>query len=179
VLQVGARGYGWLYSAPAAGAVITSGAMVPVVDRIEHRGKVLIAAVVVYGAATIAFGFSKHFWLTFACLAVTGMADTVSMVLRNLIRQLETPDHLRGRMMGVNMVFFIGGPQLGELEAGLVANWFGPVISVVSGGTGCLIATGWIAATTPALTEYRSAISQPPLLPQDDERAAKSGEPAA
>jgi hypothetical protein len=55
----------------------------------------------------------------------------------------------------------------------------GPVISVVSGGTGCLIATGWIAATTPALTEYRSAISQPPLLPQDDERAAKSGEPAA
>ena len=179
VLHVGARGYGWLYSAPAAGAVITSGAMVPVIDRIEHRGKVLIAAVVVYGAATIAFGFSKHFWLTFACLAVTGMADTVSMVLRNLIRQLETPDHLRGRMMGVNMVFFIGGPQLGELEAGLVANWLGPVISVVSGGTGCLIATGWIAATTPALREYRSAISQPPLLPQDDERAAKSGEPAA
>jgi MFS family permease len=179
VLHVGARGYGWLYSAPAAGAVITSGVMVPVVDRIEHRGKILIAAVVVYGAATIAFGFSKHFWLTFACLAVTGMADTVSMVLRNLIRQLETPDHLRGRMMGVNMVFFIGGPQLGELEAGLVANWLGPVISVVSGGTGCLIATGWIAATTPALTEYRSAITQPPLLPQDDERSAKSGEPAA
>ena len=66
------------------------------------------------------------FWLTFACLAVTGAADTVSMVFRNLIRQLETPDRLRGRMVGVNMVFFMGGPQLGELEAGLVANALGP-----------------------------------------------------
>ena len=177
VLNVGARGYGWLYSAPAAGAVVTSAVMVPVVDRIHNRGKVLIAAVVVYGAATIAFGFSRHFWLTFACLAMTGMADTVSMVLRNLIRQLETPDRLRGRMMGVNMVFFVGGPQLGELEAGLVANWLGPVISVVSGGTGCLIATGWIAATTPALTEYRST-KQPPISAVDDGRPAQSGDPA-
>ena len=177
VLNVGARGYGWLYSAPAAGAVVTSAVMVPVVDRIHNRGKVLIAAVVVYGAATIAFGFSRHFWLTFACLAMTGMADTVSMVLRNLIRQLETPDRLRGRMMGVNMVFFVGGPQLGELEAGLVANWLGPVISVVSGGTGCLIATGWIAATTPALTQYRST-KQPPIPAVDDGRPAQSGDPA-
>jgi MFS family permease len=160
VLHVGARGYGWLYSAPAAGAVMTSAVMVPVVDRIVQRGKVLVAAVVVYGMATIGFGFSKHFWLTFACLAMTGMADTVSMVLRNLVRQLETPDRLRGRMMGVNMVFFVGGPQLGELEAGLVANWLGPVISVVSGGTGCLIATGWIAATTPALIAYRTSSSE-------------------
>ena len=77
------------------------------------------------------------------------------MVFRNLIRQLETPDHLRGRMVGVNMVFFIGGPQLGELEAGLVAQWLGPVVSVVSGGLACIVATGWIAATTPALRRYR------------------------
>ena len=60
------------------------------------------------------------------------------MVFRNLIRQLETPDRLRGRMIGVNMVFFMGGPQLGELEAGLVANWLGPVVSVVTGGLGCI-----------------------------------------
>ena len=83
----------------------------------------LIASIVVYGLATIAFGLSRSFWLTFACLAVTGAADTVSTVFRNLIRQLETPDGLRGRMVGVNMVFFIGGPQLGELEAGLLAQW--------------------------------------------------------
>jgi MFS family permease len=176
VLHVGARGYGWLYSAPAVGAVVTSGAMVPIIDRIQQRGKILIAAVVVYGAATIAFGFSKYFWLTFACLAMTGMADTVSMVLRNLIRQLETPDHLRGRMMGVNMVFFVGGPQLGELEAGLVANWLGPVVSVVSGGTGCLIATGWIVATTPTLIEYRSS-KQPAMPVVDETPKAQSGEP--
>jgi MFS family permease len=155
VLHVGARGYGWLYAAPAAGALIASGVMVRAVDLIEPRGKVLIGAVLAYGAATIAFGVSTSFWLTFACLAATGAADTVSMVFRNLIRQLETPDYLRGRMTGVNMIFFMGGPQLGELEAGLVANWLGPVVSVVTGGVGCMLATGWIAATTPALRDYR------------------------
>jgi hypothetical protein len=76
-------------------------------------------------------------------------------VFRNLIRQLETPDHLRGRMVGVNMVFFAGGPQLGELEAGLVAQWLGPVVSVVSGGLACMAATASIAATTPGLRRYR------------------------
>ena len=167
VLHVGARGYGWLYAAPAAGALVASAAMVRAVDRIEHRGWVLIASVLVYGLATVAFGVSTAFWLTFACLAVTGAADTVSMVFRNLIRQLETPDHLRGRMIGVNMVFFMGGPQLGELEAGLAANWLGPVFSVVSGGLGCVAATAWIAARTPGLRAYRRT-----------EDAAAAGPPA-
>ena len=155
ILHVGARGYGWLYAAPAAGAVIASAVMVRAVDWIEERGNVLVASVMIYGLATIAFGVSRWFWLTFACLAATGAADTVSMVFRNLIRQIETPDRLRGRMTGVNMVFFMGGPQLGELEAGLVANWFGAVASVVTGGIGCLVATAWVAATTPALRAYR------------------------
>src|SRR6266480_1363214 len=103
VLHVGARGYGWLYAAPAAGAVLTSAAMVGGVDRITHRGRALVASVLVYGLATVVFGLSTSFWLTFACLAVTGAADTVSMIFRNLIRQLETPDYMRGRMIGVNM----------------------------------------------------------------------------
>jgi len=77
------------------------------------------------------------------------------MVIRNLVRQLQTPDAMRGRMVGVNMVFFMGGPQLGELEAGLVAQWMGPVISVVTGGVACVAATLWIAATTPTLRRYR------------------------
>jgi hypothetical protein len=156
VLHVGARGYGWLYAAPAAGAVLASAAMVRGVDHITHRGHTLVASVLVYGLATVVFGLSTLFWLTFACLAATGAADTVSMIFRNLIRQLETPDYMRGRMIGVNMVFFMGGPQLGELEAGLVANWLGPVVSVVSGGVGCILATSWIAARTPALVGYRS-----------------------
>ena len=103
----------------------------------------------------MAFGLSTSFWLSFACLALTGATDTVSMVFRNLIRQLETPDHLRGRMTGINMIFFMGGPQLGELEAGLVANWLGAVVSVVTGGLGCIAATAWITGTTPALLAYR------------------------
>jgi MFS family permease len=165
VLHVGARGYGWLYAAPAAGAVLTSGIMIKVIDQIEERGRMLIAAVLVYGIATVIFGLSTSFWLTFGCLAATGAADTVSMVFRNLIRQLETPDHLRGRMTGVNMIFFMGGPQLGELEAGLVANWLGPVVSVVTGGIGCLVASAWVAAWTPALLGYRRPERSEPVLP--------------
>jgi MFS family permease len=155
ILGVGASGYGWLYAAPAAGAILTSAVMVKAVDLIDRRGRVLIGAVAGYGLATVAFGLSRNFWLSFACLALTGATDTVSMVFRNLLRQLETPDHLRGRMTGVNMIFFMGGPQLGELEAGLVANWLGAVVSVVTGGIGCIVATVWVAAKTPALRGYR------------------------
>ncbi len=108
------------------------------------------------------FGFSRSFWLTFACLAFVGATDTVSTVMRNVIRQLETPDRLRGRMTGVNMVFFSGGPQLGELEAGAVANWFGAPFSVISGGIGCLLATGWVALTTPGLRRYIYKHDAPP-----------------
>jgi MFS family permease len=158
VLHVGARGYGWLYAAPAVGAVVASALMIRGVDWIERRGFVLLVSIAVYGVATAAFGLSRSFWLTFGCLAATGAADTVSMVFRNLIRQLETPDRLRGRMVGVNMVFFMGGPQLGELEAGLVANAMGPVVAVVTGGIGCLIATAWVAARTPALRAYRRTV---------------------
>jgi len=158
VLHVGARGYGWLYAAPSVGAMLTSLVMVHSVERIERRGVVLLWSVAAYGSATIVFGLSRAFWLTFACLAVTGAADMVSTVLRHIIRQLDTPDHLRGRMTGVNMVFFMGGPQLGELEAGSVAQWLGPRASVVIGGIGCLIASGWIAARTPALRQYRRSV---------------------
>jgi len=174
VLHVGGRGYGWLFAAPAAGALLASAVMVRAVDRIEHRGQVLIGSVIVYGLATVAFGVSTIFWLTFAALAATGAADTVSTVFRNLIRQLETPDHMRGRMIGVNMVFFMGGPQLGELEAGLVANWLGPVFSVVSGGIGCLVTTGWIAAATPELREYTAGLET-----QGSGLRAREGSPLA
>jgi MFS family permease len=154
ILHVGATGYGWLYAAPAAGALLTSAVMVPLTEHIERRGPTLLWAVAGHGLATAIFGLSRTFWATFLCLALVGATDTVSMVIRNMIRQLETPDRLRGRMSGVNMVFFMGGPQLGEFEAGAVANWLGAVFSVVSGGVGCLIATGWIAWTTPALRRY-------------------------
>ncbi len=164
ILHVGAHGYGWLYAAPAAGALVASALMVPAVEVIERRGVALLVAVVVYGLATVAFGLSTSFWLTFSVLALSGGADSVSTIYRNVIRQLETPDELRGRMTGVNMVFFMGGPQLGELEAGLVANWIGAPLSVVTGGLGCLVATGWVAAATPRLRAYRKDEAPAPTV---------------
>jgi MFS family permease len=154
ILRVGPRGYGLLAGAQAMGALATSVVMVPVVGRIERRGKVLIASVVVYALATIAFGLSAAFWLTFLCLFFVGASDMVSNFLRNIIRHMQTPDSMRGRMTSINMMFFLGGPQLGELEAGLVAQALGPATSVVSGGLLCLLAVGWIAAKTPGLVAY-------------------------
>lgn len=154
VLGVGAEGYGLLAAAPSVGAIATSAALVPLIDRIRGRGRVMLWSVALYGLATVVFGMSRSFWLTFGCLALTGAADTVSMVIRNVIRQLHTPDHLRGRMTGVNMMFFMGGPQLGELEAGLVASVWSAPVSVVTGGIACMIATGWIAWRTPDLRRY-------------------------
>ena len=175
ILKVGAEGYGWLYAAPAAGAVVMSAIMVPMTERIRKRGPTLLWSVAGYGIATAVFGLSRSFWLTFFCLAMTGATDTVSMIIRNVIRQLETPDRLRGRMTGVNMVFFMGGPQLGELEAGVVANWFGATVSVVSGGIGCLIATGWVAASTPRLRHYQKEDADA-VQAELPERAAATGD---
>jgi MFS family permease len=179
ILHVGARGYGWLYAAPAAGALVMSAVMVGVTERIERRGPTLLWAVAGYGLATVVFGLSRSFWVTFTCLALTGATDTVSMVIRNLVRQLETPDRLRGRMAGVNMVFFIGGPQLGEFEAGAVANWLGAPFSVVTGGVGCLIATAWVALTTPALRAYSAERAERPPRGPDAPIVAPKAEATA
>jgi MFS family permease len=155
VLHVGANGYGWLYAAPSVGSLLAGAVMIRAVDRIERRGVVLLWAIGVYGCATVAFGLSRMFWLTFLCLALTGAADAVSTVLRSIIRQLMTPNRLRGRVTSVNMIFFMGGPQLGELEAGLVANWKGAPFSVITGGFGTVIAAAAVAAGVPALRHYR------------------------
>lgn len=162
ILHVGARGYGWLFAAPAVGSLVTSIALVPIVEHIERRGVSIIWSVAGHGFATIVFGFSRSFWLTFLCLVLVGSTDTVSTVLRNLIRNLETPDRLRGRMTGINMVFFLGGPQLGELEAGAVANWLGAPFSVISGGIGCVATTAWLGLTTPGLRRYQRRVLEIP-----------------
>lgn len=165
VLNVGPAGYGWLCAAPAIGAVAASLFLVHREKHIKRRGHVLLWTIGVYGAATVAFGLSTSFFVTLLCLAVVGAADTVNMVLRNVIRQLHTPDHLRGRMVSVNIVFSQGGPQLGELEAGVVAQWFGPVVSVVSGGVGCLVATWRMAVSSTTLRNHGAEVATPPLAP--------------
>jgi len=179
ILKVGATGYGWLYAAPAVGATMMSAAMVLLTSRINRRGPVLLWAVGLYGLATVVFGLSRSFWITFSALALTGVADTVSMVIRNIVRQLETPDRLRGRMIGVNMVFFVGGPQLGELEAGAVANWLGAPFSVVSGGLGCMLAVAWLAAATPELRRYRALPMTTPRALATEPVRTSQGEPSA
>jgi len=155
ILHVGAQGYGLLSAAPSVGAMLAGLAMVPLIDRIDRRGHTLLYGIVGYGLATVVFGLSRSFAMTFLCLALTGATDTVSMVIRNVIRQLQTPDEMRGRMTSINMIFFMGGPQLGELEAGMVAQAWGAPFSVVSGGIGCLLAVAWVAWRTPALRHYR------------------------
>ena len=157
ILQVGPHGYGWLFAAPSIGAVIASAAMIRLAGSIRRRGLVLLLSVGIYGLATIAFGLSQSFWPMFVALALTGCADTVSAVLRNIVRQLETPDHLRGRMVGISMLFFMGGPQLGEFEAGVVAQWLGAGLAVVLGGAASLVSTAWIGWRSPALRAYRRA----------------------
>jgi len=152
---VGAFGYGWLYASAAIGALIT-GTWMSLMPTIGKQGKTLLISVFIYGLATVAFGFSRSFWIAFAALALTGAADTVSMIIRNTLRQLHTPDQLRGRMVSINMIFFMGGPQLGELEAGVLASWFGAPFSVGSGGIGCIIAVACVAWRWPLLWRYES-----------------------
>ncbi len=158
VLHVGAKGYGILAASPAVGAL--AGALYLSVRPLPARqGRIFLWAVAAYGAATIVFGLSRSFWLTLAALAGVGLADAISTVIRQTLRQFITPDRLRGRMTSINMIFFMGGPQLGELEAGFVASLFastviGVTVSVVSGGVATVLITGAIAAAAPMIRRY-------------------------
>jgi MFS family permease len=152
VLKVGPRELGWMYSAPAVGAVIAAALLSSV--TIRRQGLVLLAAVSLFGAATAVFGTSTWLPLTLLALALTGTADTVSMVIRQTIRQLMTPDELRGRMVAVNMIFFAGGPQLGEFQAGVLATFIGAPLAVLIGGVLCVVLVGVTAARVPELRAY-------------------------
>jgi MFS family permease len=158
VLRVGAKGYGVLAAAPAVGAL--AGALLLSIRPLPPRqGRIFLWSVAAYGAATIVFGLSRSFRLTLAALAAVGFADAISTVIRQTLRQFITPDRLRGRMTSVNMIFFMGGPQLGELEAGVVASLFasaavGVTVSVVSGGIATIVITAAIAAAAPMVRHY-------------------------
>ena len=153
ILDVGARGYGFLAAAPAAGAIV-AGLVMARMGALRRQGLTVIVSVSIYGAAMIAFGVSKAFWFSLLMLAVTGAADTVSTILRQTIRQLVTPNKLRGRMTSVNMIFFMGGPQLGEVEAGTVASLMGAPFSVVTGGAACVIAAVFAFIRARNLRQY-------------------------
>jgi MFS family permease len=158
VLHVGPAGYGWLVAAPALGAL--AGSFYASVRHLPARqGRLLLGAVAFYGVATVVYGLSRSYWLTFAALALSGLADLVSTVIRQTLRQMLTPDGLRGRMTSVNMIFFMGGPQLGELEAGLVASLFasaalGATVAVVSGGVATVLLAAGVGVLAPVVRDY-------------------------
>jgi MFS family permease len=160
ILGVGAQGYGFMRAAPAVGAFLA--ALFLTSRKIRKQGPVLLVAVAIFGLATAVFGASTWYPLTLVALAITGTADTVSMVIRGTLRQLLTPDELRGRMTAVNMVFVAGGPQLGEFVVGLTASVIGAPLAVLIGGILCI---GVVAGTAAKAPELR-ALDTPEPLPR-------------
>ncbi len=159
ILHVGPWGVGFLRAAPALGALMMSIALTYWPLK-RQAGKKLMCAVVVYGLATIVFGISTNFILSFIALTISGAADSVSVIIRLSLVQFETPDDMRGRVSAVNSIFIGASNQLGEFESGLSAVVLGPVGSVLLGGIGTLlIAMSWMKIF-PSLIQ-RDALQKP------------------
>jgi MFS family permease len=153
ILHVDAVAYGWLLSAQSIGAMLAA-VVLSQFDEIRRQGRILMGAVIIFGAATFVFGLSQTFALSMAAMIIVGASDSVSTVIRNTIRQLRTPDALRGRMTSVNMIFFQGGPRIGEFETSLVAQFLGVPFAVATGGIACILGVGIIHRIWPQLTRY-------------------------
>ncbi|HZD18571.1 MAG TPA: MFS transporter, partial [Actinomycetota bacterium] len=147
---------GLLFSAPAVGALLAA-LTTGWVKHVRHQGRAVIWAVVLWGIGITAFGLAgDRLWLGLTLLAFAGGADVISAVFRNTILQVTVPDHLRGRLSGINILVVTGGPRLGDLEAGLVAAAFSPAVSVVSGGLLCIAGAGLLAWLVPAFRRYHA-----------------------
>ena len=144
ILHTGPVGLGLLRAAPALGSLVMSLALMrwPLQRRVGHR---MLSGIALFGLATVVFGLSTHIGLSLIALVITGAADSISVVIRLTLVQLETPDEMRGRVAAVNSIFIGASNQLGEFESGATAAWFGPVGSVVTGGI-CtlLVAAVWL-----------------------------------
>ena len=152
VFHGGAEAVGFLYAAPGAGALI--GALTTGwVKSVRHQGRAVIVAVVVWGAAIAAFGLVKVLAVALVLLAIAGWADVVSAVFRNTILQTAVPDSLRGRLSAIQIAVVQGGPRLGDLESGLVADVTSPSFSVVSGGLACVIGAVLLAMRLPGFRQ--------------------------
>jgi MFS family permease len=153
ILHVGARGLGWLMAAPSIGAF--SMAMIQAHrGPLRKAGRTLLFAVTGFGVVTVIFGVSTNFWLSMAMLLLLGSCDNVSVVIRLTLVQVLTPDDMRGRVSALNALFIGTSNELGAFESGLVANFFGPVSSVVSGGVGTIIVVALMAWLSPELRRY-------------------------
>ncbi|MFP5041598.1 MFS transporter [Parasediminibacterium sp. JCM 36343] len=152
ILKAGPVGFGWLNAASDIGSVIII--IILTLQPIRQgQGKKLMYAIAGFGLCIVTFGLSKIFWLSFVALAISGMLDGISVVIRGTILQLKTPDSMRGRVMSVNSMFINSSNELGQFESGVAAKLLGVIPSVVFGGcmTLLVVATTWFKA--PALRE--------------------------
>jgi len=152
ILHTGPVGLGWLRTAPAAGALICSTALAFFPIR-RHVGVWMFGGVAVFGMATLTLGWTTHFAIAITALCVLGAGDMVSVYVRNLLVQYETPDGIRGRVSAVNAVFIGASNELGEFESGISAGWLGLVRAIFLGGAATLVVTGLWAALFPVLSK--------------------------
>ncbi|MEI9999194.1 MAG: MFS transporter [Verrucomicrobiota bacterium] len=138
ILHVGPSGYGLMRAAPSLGAIIMA-VITAHLRPWRTAGRVMLFGVAGFGVATIVFGLSKLFWLSLVALALTGMCDNISVVVRQTVMQMITPDAMRGRVSAITFLFISCSNELGELESGLTARWFGAINSVVLGGIGTVL----------------------------------------
>lgn len=170
---VGPAGLGLLYSAPGVGAVLavlTAGWL----SHTRRLGRVIVIAVLVWGAAIAVFGLVGTLWVALVLLAIAGAADSVSAVSRSTMLQITTPDSLRGRVSATYATVVVGGPYIGDAEAGAVAAAFSPAVSVVSGGIACLVGVGAVSRAFPELWAFDSEAAGEPA----GRIAAPEGPPA-
>jgi len=153
ILHVGPIQYGWLSASQAIGTLMI-GLYLTQKAKLLRQGMLISISMAMFGLATILFGVSTSFWLTMLALILIGLFDGLSNIIRNTARQLQTPDAMRGRMMSITQIFFKGGPQLGEVESGLVAQILGVPFAIISGGVGCVLATWIVIKKVPQLWKY-------------------------
>jgi MFS family permease len=153
ILHVGPHGLGFLQAALPIGSLICA-LIVAHRPHTEKAGRALLCAVIFFGLATIGFGLSTSFALSFLMLAICGAADNISVVIRHTIVQLLTPDDKRGRVSAVNSLFIGTSNELGGFESGMVAHCLGPVLSVVTGGLGTILVVIVVAIVWPEVRRY-------------------------
>jgi MFS family permease len=154
ILHAGASGLGWLRAAPSVGSV-TMAIVTAHLPRIHRAGKALLWAVAGFGAATIVFGISRWLPLSLAMLVLVGAFDNVSVVLRQSLLQTKTPDYVRGRVLAFSSIFISSSNQLGAVESGWTAAWFGTVPSVAGGGMATILVVAICALVSDQLRRWR------------------------
>jgi MFS family permease len=168
IFRVGPTGLGFLYAAPAAGALVAS-LLTGWVTHIHRQGRMVIYCVAAWGLAIIGFGLAPWFLLALVFLALAGAADMLSAVFRNTIIQLSTADAFRGRVSSLYSMVITGGPRLGDLETGIVATLVSVPFAVISGGAACLVGLAALVAIVPALGRYRADLEVDPAESFPDE----------